>query len=112
MKKVLKVLVLGIVGVAGVVIVIGIFESDVGGPIETCEDLASSIIEMSEEKRGLFSTKILKMYDINQNASPDKNRPLECTATAKMDRVAMLASPSTWKKMPMETASSECRGTS
>ena len=86
MKKVLKVLVLGIVGVAGVVIVIGIFESDVGGPIETCEDLAPGIIEMSEEKRGLFSTKILKMYDINQNASPDKNRLLECTATAKMDR--------------------------
>ena len=86
MKKLFKILVLGIAGLAGVVIVIGILESDTGSPIETCEDLAPSIIEMSEEKRGVFSRRILKMYDINRNATPGKNRLLECTATAKADR--------------------------
>ena len=86
MKKLFKILVLGVVGVVGGIIVIGIFESDGGGSIETCEDLAPSIIEMTEEKRGPFNRRILKMYDINQNATPSKNRLLECTATAKMDR--------------------------
>ena len=81
MKKVL--------GIIAVVIVVVVVLGVLGGgsqPIETCEDLAPRIIELSKEKRGPFNPQILKLYDIKKNDTQNTNRPIDCIATAKTDR--------------------------
>ena len=82
MKKVLGIIFLVIV----VVVVFGVLGSGGGQAIETCEDLAPRIIELSKEKRGPFNAQILKLYDIKKNDTQNTKRVLDCIATAKTDR--------------------------
>ena len=82
MKKVLGIIALVIV----VVVVFGVLGSGGGQAIETCDDLAPRIIELSKEKKGPFNAEILKLYDIKKNATQNTNRVLDCIATAKTDR--------------------------
>ena len=56
-------------------------ESDNAVSIETCEDLAPEIIELSEERAGEFSPSILKLYDIREVRGTNV---LDCRATGKM----------------------------
>ena len=51
--------------------------------IETCEELAPHIIELSEQNADSYPGKILKMYYIRE--VPGTNE-LDCSATAKMSR--------------------------
>ena len=84
MKKILKILLSAILIIVAVVIFL-----DSQGPVKavnTCEDLSSSIIELSKENKGPFSAKILKLYNIKENDANPSGKILDCTATAKTDR--------------------------
>ena len=82
MKKILGIIAIVVVVVVGM----SILDSGGGQAIETCEDLAPHIIELSEEKRGPFNAQILKFYDIKKNDTQNTKRVIDCIATAKTDR--------------------------
>lgn len=53
------------------------------GNIETCEELAPHIIELSEQNADSYPGKILKIYDIREVSGTNE---LDCSATARMSR--------------------------
>lgn len=53
--------------------------------IETCEELAPHIIELSEQSADSYPGKILKMYDIKDVIGTGTN-DLDCSATGRMSR--------------------------
>ena len=55
------------------------------GTIETCEDLARRIIDLSEKNKNPFSAVILKFYDIS-NQEKSAEQILNCVGKAKLNR--------------------------
>ena len=69
----------------GVIVIVAVSMLSDNGTIETCDDLAPRIIDLSKEQKNPFSPSILKIYDITEQEKTG-NQILNCHGNAKLSR--------------------------
>ena len=85
--RVLKIL-LGTIGVlvVGVVVVALLGEQSGSARPPTCQELSTSIVELSKKSTNPFAAKIVKLYEIRPYEPKGAGRAVDCRAEALWDR--------------------------